>query len=703
MDDILSRAIQTAKIFNFLVFPAHGVGEFGVCTCGDNKCSNAGKHPATAHGLKDASKDADSIVKLWAGRTGLNYGIATGQESGVFVVDLDGEAAETQFKTLGTHADTLTAKTARGKHLFFKYPDFKVKTARGVLGHDKIDIRGQGGYVIGAGSNHNTGAVYEWVNELESVATAPQWLLDKLQEDDKPKQVIGDSGAVLNLATPVRPLLNIGNDFTLDDIQSMLAVISPDIGYDEWINIGMALHDAGHSFSVWDSWSSGGSKYKGSKDTAQHWRSFKQSGGVSLGSLVHHAKAAGWQPQRVYSPSPVKTEYAPNPIVESVTFDAVTGEILDDGQFLETDGIEPTKPTKPTMYYIKACDIQPSLDCNDFVQGVLADQQLSVVYGESNCGKTFFMADLAFHVALGKEWRGKRVEQGGVIYTALEGARGFGNRVAAFRQHNLLLGRDMPLGVVPCPVDFMNPKGNIGDYIDMIKRAQDDIGAIRLVVVDTLARAIAGGDENSGQDMGVLVSHADLIRYETGAHVAFVHHSGKDKAKGARGHSSLRAAVDTEIEISREDGSDHSKVKFAKQREMEIGEDLAFTLSGVVLGQNRHGEDVTSCVVLPYEIDHKEKSKARLTPRQEFVYRAILEAVARHGFNKSPVAGMPEVKTCTHEDLRGVLDAMGYARMVTKEGDPVDTQAVKSSTQSARIELQKKGYIGFTDRYLWVL
>jgi hypothetical protein len=695
-DKILSRAIQTSKTFGFSVFPVHGTDEFGICTCGDSACNNVGKHPATSHGLKDASKDADVITNLWAKRQGLNYGIATGQESGVFVVDLDGAAAGTHFKSLGLQAATLTAKTARGKHLFFKYPDFKVKTARGMLGHDKIDIRGAGGYVVGAGSNHASGAVYEWVNELESIEPAPQWLLDKLQESDKPKQIIGDSGAVLNLGMQ-KPILSLGNDFTLDDIQDMLAKISPDIGYDEWINIGMALHHAGHPFSVWDGWSSGGGKYVGNKDTATHWRSFKQSGGVSLGSLVHHAKAAGWQPKRLSVPPMVKPEYVP--VLQTEQFDPVTGEI-DMGETVTPSTV---KPLNPSMFYIKACDVKPSLDCMDFVQGVLADQQMSVVYGESNCGKTFFMADLSFHVALGKEWRGKRVEQGGVIYTALEGGRGFSNRVSAYCQHNLLLGNNMPLGIVPCAVDFMSKDGNISEYIDMIKRAKDDIGAIRLVVVDTLARAIAGGDENSGQDMGMIVHHADLIRYETGAHVAFIHHSGKDKARGARGHSSLRAAVDTEIEISRDDGADFSTIKFAKQREMEIGEDMAFQLQGVVLGQNRYGEDVTSCVVMPYENNTKEKTKARLTPRQDFVYRAILEAVSSHGFNKIPVAGMPEVKTCTHDDLRGVLDAMGYARMVTKEGEPVGSQAVKSSTQAARIELQKKGYIGFTDRYLWVL
>jgi hypothetical protein len=73
---------------------------------------------------------------------------------------------------------------------------------------------------------------------------------------------------------------------------------------------------------------------------------------------------------------------------------------------------------------------------------------------------------------------------------------------------------------------------------------------IRLVVVDTLSRAMAGGNENAPDDMSAFIRNIDRIRQETGAHVLIVHHCGKDAAKGARGHSCLRAATDTKIELS---------------------------------------------------------------------------------------------------------------------------------------------------------
>ena len=111
------------------------------------------------------------------------------------------------------------------------------------------------------------------------------------------------------------------------------------------------------------------------------------------------------------------------------------------------------------------------------------------------------------------------------------------------------------------------------------------------MIVDTLARAMAGGDENTAVDMGKFVTHADRIRAAIGATVNIIHHTGKDKAKGARGSSALRAATDTEIEI------DVGKLAVTKQREMERIADMRFELVPVEIGQRSDGRDVTACVV----------------------------------------------------------------------------------------------------------
>jgi RecA-family ATPase len=108
---------------------------------------------------------------------------------------------------------------------------------------------------------------------------------------------------------------------------------------------------------------------------------------------------------------------------------------------------------------------------------------------------------------------------------------------------------------------------------------------------------MAGGNENSPDDMGALVSAADRVRLETGAHVAFIHHSGKDDTKGARGHSLLRAAVDTEVRVEHGEENGTVIVRVTKQRDLECAGIFNFKLAKVTLGVNRRGKPITSCVV----------------------------------------------------------------------------------------------------------
>lgn len=240
-------------------------------------------------------------------------------------------------------------------------------------------------------------------------------------------------------------------------------------------------------------------------------------------------------------------------------------------------------------------DMNAALDTADLIEDTFGVGQMSVIYGESNCGKTFFMTDIAYHVASGNSWRGLRVESGLVIYLALEGKHGIRNRIAAIRKEAGITP-SMPFIVISTGVNFLDAETDLTKLIHTIKKAEDDCGhKASLIVVDTLSRALAGGNENSPEDMGALVVNADWLRYNTNAHISLVHHSGKDQARGARGHSLLRAATDTEIEIFR--NGDISTIAVRKQREYGGGEKYGFTLKGVLLGQNQHGKDITSCVV----------------------------------------------------------------------------------------------------------
>lgn len=344
-------------------------------------------------------------------------------------------------------------------------------------------------------------------------------------------------------------------------------------------------------------------------------------------------------------------------------------------------------------------DMVPSLDTHDFVEDFLREGEFSIIYGESNCGKTFFTLDLAMHVALGKTWRGKEVDGGGVIYAALEGGQGTVNRLCAFNQ-TYGIKDDVPLAVIPSNINFLDVVTDMPAFLRAIDRGQQQMGGIKMIVIDTLSRALSGGDENSSTDMGRLVIHADVIRKETGAHVCFVHHSGKDVAKGSRGHSSLRAAVDTEVEISRKDKESNSLVRTVKQREMEMIEDMAFALERVVLGKNRRGKEVSSCVVMPAEVEHDHTERKVMSASQQFLFDCVTGAAIRAGTVRT-IDGR-EVMSINYEQL--------FEEML-RRGDPdvnhnselgVVTQ-VKRRIRTDRNALRKMGKLGANNNYLWIM
>ncbi len=297
----------------------------------------------------------------------------------------------------------------------------------------------------------------------------------------------------------------------------------------------------------------------------------------------------------------------------------------------------------PLIYFN---DLSASLDVADFVEGLLCDGAMSVLYGDSNTGKTFFALDLALHVAHGKPWRGRAVEVGGVVYLALEGASGVAKRVAAFKLANGCGDAELPFAVVPVGVDLRDPVADTTRVIEAVRAAASKMGgAVKLVVIDTLSRALAGGNENASEDMGALVSNIDRIRQETSAHAMLIHHSGKDGAKGARGHSLLRAATDTEIEVSRDVEAGVSVARVTKQREMEVGDAFAFTLEPVELGENRRGKPVTSCVVRDAEPPVREP---RLSNDQKTAFSILCDLIGSEG--KAGAAGIPNGRRSVDEN-----------------------------------------------------
>jgi AAA domain len=262
-------------------------------------------------------------------------------------------------------------------------------------------------------------------------------------------------------------------------------------------------------------------------------------------------------------------------------------------------------------------EIGPVLSVNYLVKSWITVNGLSVLFGPSNAGKTFVALGIAMHVASGEPWMGCKVNPGPVLYIAAEGGAGVLNRLAAFKLENPHMA-GAPFTLLPIGVD-LHASGDAKIIAALLKDTRP-----ALIVVDTLARSIGEGDENTAKDTAMFVRNCDLMRELTGAHVMIIHHTGKDEDRGARGSSALRAAVDTEILVS----SAHS-ITSQKQRDMVAPDPLHFTLRSVRLGFDEDGDPVTSAVM--EQSDKPVPIRKPLTGKNQVAMTALTDALRDYG------------------------------------------------------------------------
>jgi RecA-family ATPase len=288
--------------------------------------------------------------------------------------------------------------------------------------------------------------------------------------------------------------------------------------------------------------------------------------------------------------------------------------------------------------------------------------------------------------AFQKHLCGKKVRQGSVVYIAAEGGLGVSERLEAFRLHHEL-GKYADIYVIPTNVCLCK---NDSQHKELLAE-MSGIKNVQLIVVDTLARAMGSGDENSTSDMGSLIKNCDTIRSETGAHIMVVHHSGKDETRGARGSSALKAAIDTEMQVVQSKGIISTKVQ--KQREGRTGGAIGFTLKEYEVARDEDDEPVISCsLVLSDEV----RELKTLTGQAREARQVLLDLMIDKAVIRVPKKGMKAKKVIRIEDFRTDFRKAGIA--TTDNPDSID-----KAFGRARKTLISKGYIAEWDGYIWIL
>lgn len=407
-----------------------------------------------------------------------------------------------------------------------------------------------------------------------------------------------------------------------EQITDLLNKLPDDLTYDEWRNVGMAVHHEteGDGFDIWDEWSSRSPKYTSSAYGMERWVSFGRNTSAeytTMGSVLLMIRESGGETGLEVA-SADEFEALPMPV---------------GGRFNIRSHSDFASQVRSVSWIVK-----------DF----LPKATLGVLFGESGSGKTFASYDLCAAVCRGIEWNGKRVTKGRVLYVVAEGVAGFVNRIKAYCHQQGIQPSDIDMDVISDLTPNLLEPAQITDLIKDIKKRE----AYDLIVMDTFAQVMPGANENSGEDVGKALAECKRIHRHTGAMVLLVHHSGKDASKGARGWSGLRAAADVELEVLRSD--ELRSISVTKLKDGQDGANIGFKLHTVILGEDEDGDDITSCIVEYTNTGRATKEKGAVVGPKERQILMVLNEV--FGLGTDQQMPLPELIEAAAAQLAPPVD-----------------------------------------------
>lgn len=551
-------------------------GRKGPATKGWNLPENAITSPALAAALTDNL----GLLHAWSGTMALD-------------VDEWGAASEwllargvnlAQLFSAPSRVEIVSGRAGRAK-LLFNLPvsiDAPVQTlqVKGSVEEMILEFRcaDSGGNsmqdVLPPSIHPDTGKPYQWggPGDWRKLPVIPDVLL-QMWQDELANRTKGSApaapsmlplGFALQSFAPEPGLALLEeNLWGLTVMELALDHVSSDTDYPTWRNIGWAIMSTGWTCApqIVHGWSRRAPFRYDKAATDTLIRGFDPARGITVATLFHHAKQNGWiMPQQC---PPALTPLTPPPPPPAHLPLLMTADQL---------------RQLPAVPYV--------------VRSAFPAQGLAAIYGEPGAGKSFLALHLAYAIAAGTaDWFGFRVRQKPVVYVALEGVGGIGKRITAMELHNKQF----------CPDQLRFWCRDIhlltGEGIDLL--AAEIVAAVGkgvVVIVDTLNQASPGADENTSQDMGKIIANSKRLAAAVAGLAILVHHAGKNRAQGLRGHSSLHAAMDAVIEVATVDGKHKAwSITKAKDDSSEVKRD--FDLISYTVGQDEFGDPITSCAV----------------------------------------------------------------------------------------------------------
>jgi hypothetical protein len=329
------------------------------------------------------------------------------------------------------------------------------------------------------------------------------------------------------------------------------------------------------------------------------------------------------------------------------------------------------------------------------IDGFLGRDETSIWYGPPECGKSTAKIDAACHIATGRPWCGRAVMQGAVLYVAAERGKTVERRILAWRlEHGI---DDFPLAVIDDAVDLRTGRVDTDRIIAAAKALAKLSGQkVVWIIFDTLSRVLAGGDENSSRDMGLLVLSIDRIYRETGAHCSLVHHVPLGNDGRMRGHGLAPGAADTTVRVEKQNGI----VTAAIDKGSDLPEDekprLAFRFKSVTVSEEPHR---TASVMIQAEdqaaaTGKKSKQQRRLSDRQQLALDALNSCAADVGKPPPATFSLPQgLIAVTMDQWRDELLRRG---IISK-----DHKNPRAAFQQIRESLEARAIAAERDGFVW--
>lgn len=356
------------------------------------------------------------------------------------------------------------------------------------------------------------------------------------------------------------------------------------------------------------------------------------------------------------------------------------------------------------------------------VKDLILARSFGIVYGPPGCGKSFLLADLMLTAAASvlperqtedTEWFGYRTNPFGVVYVVAEGADDFVIRLHAWRlNQGIETNAVLPFVFLPSSIDMRSDDADTkrlteeikGIDIEMRRRCGVGVGA---VVIDTVSRALAGGNENASDVMGAFVSNCESIQKQTGTAIIGVHHGGKEAGRGPRGHEALLGAADFVFEVMPRDDEHHTnRWAVRKLKAGPAGAERNFALKPMTVDQDDDGDPITSCVVVSQEeteIASGKKNKGYPATQGEVEFLRVLgEAIEQHGVMPPSDLELPGIVNLivNTEDVRKLFRER-YA--MTEDGDEQKVASrLRQRWSRATKSLLRNRIIGSSEPWIWM-